>query len=529
VQPHRHAVLGRDPTCDLILNKRSVSRFHAQIITDHGEFFLEDNSSTNGTFINGKRVDRRVALHDGDRIVIHDIPLVFFLSDEVSAAEEETIRAPESPLETQRTVSDLSAAFASSAIRGRFETLLEITRHIGGSLDQEEILPRVLDLLFRMFPQALMGEIHLVDDHNTLRPVAMKHGREADSTDLTGAPFNIELISSVFETGKSHLRTEGPEDARLALDEFCQSTICAPILDPASGPFGVILLETDDASHMFGDDDLELVSAIAVLAGQAIGYSRAHEIVLQHHNTVRQLETARQIQLGMLPRALPDISGYSFCHHYAAAEKVGGDFFFYEKMRDGRVILGIADASGKGLPAAMNIVRFAGEVRLRIATSPTLKAAVASLNDYVIAGADDCTFITTCICVLDPRQHVMAIANAGHPPPLLKRPGRAEVESLVSNRRSFPLGIAAEFELHPLIVPVLPGDQIVLYTDGVSEAMNPRSDIYGFERLINSTASGDSISSTINGIVKDVSLFREGRAPSDDMTLVGLERLSGGS
>jgi serine phosphatase RsbU (regulator of sigma subunit) len=529
VQPHRHAVLGRDPSCDLVLNKRSVSRFHAQVITDRGDFFLEDNRSTNGTYVNGKRIDSRVVLRDGDRIVIHDIPVAFFLSDQVSPAEEETLQLRDALAEIQKTVPELSNASASGAlaIKGRFQTLLEITRHIGSSLDLTEILPRVLDLLFRMFPQAIVGEIHLVDDAGRLRPVAMKHGREADSTDLTGAPFNLELISSVFETGKSHIRTECPEDPRLALDEFCQSTICAPILDPASDPFGVILLETDDASHMFGDDDLELVSAIAVLAGQAIGYSRAHEIVLQHHNTVRQLETARQIQLGMLPRELPDVPGYRFCHHYAAAEKVGGDFFFYEKMRDGRVILGIADASGKGLPAAMNIVRFAGEVRLRIATSPTLKAAVASLNDYVIGGADDCTFITTCICVLDPRQHLMAIANAGHPPPLLKRRETPGLESLVGNRRSFPLGITHDFELHPLIVPVLPGDQIVLFTDGVSEAMNPRSEIYGFDRLANIAAAGDSIGAIIDAIVTDVSSFREGRDPSDDMTIVGLERLAG--
>ncbi|WP_437229556.1 SpoIIE family protein phosphatase [Planctomicrobium sp. SH661] len=529
LQKGRQTVLGRDPTCDLVLNKRSISRFHAQVVMAQGTYYLEDMKSTNGTFVNGSRVQNRVSLKDGDRIAMHDIPLAFFVSDSVNLNEEQTQRLrteAEVQLEPEVDLDMNRATTGVSTLRGRLKILIEITRDLGSTLEIKEILPRVLDLLFRMFPPAVIGEIHLLDEEQKLAPVAMKHGREADSTDLTGAPFNLELIQKVFESGQGLVHTEGANDPALALDGFHQSIICAPVLGAESKPCGVILLETNDSSYLFGEGDLEILSAVAVLAGQAIGYSQAHDIVVQHNMTIRQMETARQIQLGMLPRNRPAVRGYAFGHHYAPAERVGGDYFFYEMLRDGRVILGIADASGKGLPAAMNIARFAGEVRLQIATSPSLKSALASLNQFVIDGAEECMFITACLCVLDPQQHLVAIANAGHPPPLLKRAHDNTVEELTSQRRNFPLGIASVFEAHPWTVKLEPGDRLLLYTDGVTEAMNTRNEMFGTARLRESLGgSFSSIDDLVQEIVKDVGVFRDGRTANDDMTIVGVERL----
>jgi serine phosphatase RsbU (regulator of sigma subunit) len=134
-------------------------------------------------------------------------------------------------------------------------------------------------------------------------------------------------------------------------------------------------------------------------------------------------------------------------------------------------------------------------------------------------------FITACICVLDPRQHVVAIANAGHPAPLLLRRGANSVETLTGVRRSFPLGISLTFELHPLTQTLEPGDQLLLFTDGVSEAMNPRNDLYGTERLCGlMTRVWPDLDGLVAAIVADVELFRDGRAPSDDTTILAFGR-----
>jgi len=531
LQKSRQTVLGRDSTCDLILNKRSISRFHAQVTLSQGTYYLEDMRSTNGTFVNGTKVQSRTSLKDGDRITIHDVPIAFLLSDD--AVMDVPTMSQTSPL---HPVSSVTLADSGpnltiqngvpSANRGRLKILIEIARDLGSTLEIKEILPRILDLLFRMFPPAVIGEIYLRGEGQHLVPVAMKHGREADSTDLTGAPFNLDLIHHVFESAQGMVQNEPVENLEMALDGFQQSIMCAPLPGPNSIPCGVILLETNDSSYLFSEDDLEILSAVAVLAGQAIGYSQAHEIVVQHDMTIRQMETARQIQLGMLPHKSPEVTGYRFAHFYAPAEKVGGDYFFYEMLRDGRVILGIADASGKGLPAAMNIARFAGEVRFRIATSPTLKVALANLNQFVNDGAEECMFITSCLCVLDPQQHVVALANAGHLPPLRKAGATGAVEELMGPHRNFPFGIVDHFDPHPWMVKVDPGDQILLFTDGVTEAMNPGNQLFGTARLSEAFAqSQGDIAEVVEQIVQQVCHFRAGRPKNDDMTIVGCERI----
>ncbi|WP_437192450.1 SpoIIE family protein phosphatase [Planctomicrobium sp. SH527] len=529
IQMNRHAVIGRDPTCDLIIPQKAISRFHAQVIVIQGNCYLDDLGSINGTFLNGRRISKRERLQDGDRIVLHEVPIGFYLHD-----------PPQSLLETQdldfvgqqTELLKLKAPYeiavgshGSGTLKSRLQSLIKIARDLGSSLDIDVILPRILDLLFRMFPQTNIGEIHLVGKDGKVHPLAMKHGRESDSADLTETPIDSEVIQEVLQSGQGIIRTEAPDDPSFALDDFQVCTACAPIPGADAVPCGVIFLQAEGSSYGFTDDDFELISAVAVLAGQAIGYSKSHSIVVEHSNTQRQLETARHIQLGMLPRERPQLAGYSFYHHYAAAERVGGDYLFYEMLRDGRVILGIADASGKGLPAAMNIVRFAGEVRLRLATSTTLKSALFSLNQFILDDGDECMFITSCIGVLDPMQHLLSLANAGHPPPMLKRKGTEKVELMMSEKRCFPLGIVANFEIHPLTLNIKKGDQVIMYTDGLSEAMNHRNELFGEARMIESIKkSTGNIEQIVNDLVENVSRFRDGRSPSDDMTIIGFER-----
>jgi|GEM_PF-1880468 len=550
VPKQRQLIIGRDSTCDVIIPRQAVSRFHVQILPIQGEFFLEDLGSTNGTILNGRRLRKRERLADGDLITFGDVTIEFSLAEQMdhlpvpvgSGAPHLNAVPPVATVPPGLSINRVAPAPRPPAanaltetmakrgggqnLKGQLTTLIEITRNLGSSLRLDDILPRVLDLLFKSFPQANFGEIHLVEADGKVRPVAMKHGRDADSTDLTGAPLNVELIEDVLHRAQGMILNEGNHDLGSALDEMSTCTICAPILSPESTPGGVIILQSEGESVGFSQDELDLVCAVGVIAGQSIAYAQAHEIVLRHYESERQLETARHVQLSTLPHAPPQVPGYQFCHHYSAAERVGGDYFFYEMMRDGRVIFGIADASGKGLPAAMHITRFAGEVKLRIATSPTLKVAVSRLNRFILEWAEDCMFITACIGVLDPAQHSLTLANAGHPPPLRKRPGETSAQEVVFAKRSFPLGISDQLEVHPVTLQIDLGDQLIFYTDGISEAMNPCQELFGMARFSESLQIGRTrIEESIASVVDHVARFRQGRAQSDDMTIVGFERL----
>jgi len=282
---------------------------------------------------------------------------------------------------------------------------------------------------------------------------------------------------------------------------------------------------TSDMAHAFTPEDLELVSAVAVLAGQAISYARTHQLLLQLERTQIDFDAARDIQMAMVRHTRPKVRGYRFADYYKPAQKVGGDYYFYETLPDGRVILGIADASGKGLAAAMAIARFAGEVRFRIATSPTLKKALSDLNCFV-ADSGPLTFITSCICVLDPKTHALSIASAGHLPPLRRRRDSGAVERIETPRGGLPLGIDEASICHPFTTTVEPGDRIVLTTDGATEAMDQDNILYGTDRLMammHSTCG--SIDEFVATIVADIDAHRNGRAANDDICLVAMERI----
>lgn len=522
-----NTVMGRDPTCDLVLDNRSISRLHAHIIAQRGRFYIEDNNSTNGTYINGRRLQSREQLHDGDRIGLNDIPLIFFYSDSVELDPEQTTAAKRPNLSDTHQELEIPAFCdpGPKVIRGRLESLIEIARSFTSSFDLSEILPKVLDLLFCMFPQTSQGEIYLEDENEDLVPVAIKKDREADSADLSVETFNEDVVHEVFTSGKGLIRNEGTQNPS-ALSEIT-SVLSVPIIGHEGKISGAILLESIDANNAYNNADLDLVSAVAVLAGQAIGYSRAHNIVVRHAKTERQMETARMLQISSLPDERPDVLGIQFAEYYSAAEQVGGDYFFYEPLQDGRVVVGIADASGKGLPAAMNIARFGAEVRLRIATLPSLADAMTRVNWFVSRG-ESTAFITCCICVIDPQLNTITVVNAGHMPPICRNTETNTIRQLTSRVGSLPLGIMATDDYQPDVFELAPGDQILMYTDGVSEAMNSSREILGIPRLLKMLDDAPpTIGATVQHVVKQVADFSNNAPQSDDLTIVGFQRLAG--
>ncbi len=518
----RDAVIGREGFCDIVLMKRTVSRKHARVFFDGRQYQVEDLGSAHGTFLNGRRVSKATPLNDGDRINIFDVPIAFCSTDApLVDTSEFTLGLTQSV--SMSSVPPTRTQTAALGYSNRLHSLLEITRRLGSSLNVEELFPRVLDLLFDIFPQAVVGEIQLVDAGGTLTPVAMKHGRDDDSSIVTRVPIGNELAKQVLTAGQPLVKSVESGDEESVLENEGSNTLCVPIVGPSRAKLGTILLETDDDHRVFTDDDVELIGTIGILTGQAIEYAKAHTAVLRLDQTHRQLETARQIQMRMLPRQRPNLPGYFFESHYEAAESVGGDFYFWDTLPDGRVMMGIADACGKSLPAALLMAQFASEVRHCLATAETLKLAMHSLNHFV-CGMDE-GFITFCLCLLDANTHLLTVINAGHPVPLCRHHDTGKVESLANSKSSFPLGISAQEKFYPMHTLVRPGDEIYLMTDGLIETMAPDNSLYGISRLTNQiVAAQPSLFARVSAIIADLANFRATRLPSDDTCLLGIAR-----
>lgn len=182
-------MIGRSGFCDIVLNKRSVSREHARIFERNGQYFITDLGSNNGTFVNGQAIHEPITLQDGDRINLFDVPLVFYLYDEIVAPSLAPIAPTHSPVPIP-----VATPVGNSSIwlQSRLNSLVDIAHSLGSSLKVDEILPNILDILFLMFPQAVNGEILLLDSDQRLAPRANKHGRDDDSAILTVVPYNRE-------------------------------------------------------------------------------------------------------------------------------------------------------------------------------------------------------------------------------------------------------------------------------------------------------------------------------------------------
>ena len=515
----REFVIGRSAICDIPLNKSSISREHAKIFARGGEYFIIDLESKNGTFLNGRQILGVVRLKDGDRINLYDVPLTFNLFDDANPPSSGSIPVVGDPAGSQRENQ------SPTQVRARLDNVLDIVNQLGSSLDVDVILPKVLDILFQMFPQANNGEILLVDADGGLSPRATKHGRQADSAVLTSLHHGHRLSRKALESAVPLIENTGEAGGDSVFESSFSSSISVPIIGPTRNPLGIIILETDLPDARFTDEDLSLVSGVAQISAQAIGYARAHEVVVEHELTRHHLQTAREIQLRMLPRDSPHVEGYSFAQYYRAAKIVGGDAYCYHTLPDGRIMLAVADAVGKGLPASLKIAEFISEIRHCISTASSLKSAMDYLNKFVCRTDDG--FITFCLVVLDPQEQTLSIANAGHPAPRLRR--RDGTVSVVGQDRiGFPLGLIDDTSYRALTIAIDVGDEFILFTDGVTEAFNRQTEIYGTERLHNSlSVPVANAAERVQSLVADVERFREGRKPSDDQCILVVWRTGG--
>ncbi len=529
----RGLVIGRSGFCDIVLNKRSLSREHARVFELNGQYFIADMGSVNGTSVNGRPVHEPMLLKDGDRVNLHDVPLTFCALDDGKPGSSGEMAASNGHLDisggelANTKISPLNSHAVDGTSDGRLKkqlnSLLVIAHRLGSHLSVDEILPKVLDALFQAFPQATNGEILLLDECGALVPRASKHGRDGDSALLTAVPINLPLTHKAIKAGRGLIEHHGDIDGRSALEDRFSSTMCVPIVGSGRNVLGVIVLETDEPADRFVDDDLQLVEGVAVMTAQAIGYSRAHDLILENERHRQQLEMARDIQIRMLPNARPEVAGYAFGDYYRAARTVGGDWYTYRATSNGCVVIAVADAAGKGLPAALKIVDFASELRHCLEATASLKKAMSRLNQFVCELDEG--FITFCVAVLDPREHRLSIANAGHPAPLRRR-ADGVVEAQGAERSGLPFGVDPLEEYHPFSLMLSPGDEIVLYTDGVNEAMNRKNELFGTARLCDVLAApAPELEARVRAIIDRVEQFCGGRSPSDDTCIVALSRL----
>ena len=470
-------LLGRDQFCDIVLRSHTVSRHHARIVrTDEG-YCIEDLSSLNGTYVNGRRIEGRMAIKDQDRIHIYEVVTVFHVGSP-SSVTETAEQAPSrrasngsrcSPSRRRapaaaRAVLSPAAAVAEPADnnpQARFRAALKISLDLEGGRDLDQMLPKILDSLFEIFPQASRGYILLAegaDGH--LVPRAIKHRQSESGHSMTFGPISRKTALHVMSTAEALLMDEGPadtpNDAKQSVFEYqCAVDDLRPLMGPSRRPLGIVYLDTTDA-------EAPLRPGRPRRAGQR-GHDRrpgsrdrlgAHPTVQSSALSAHWHGQTRAIQF--LPQHRPAARrATSFYDFYQPADEVGGDYFGYIPLADGRLALAIGDVAGKGVSAALLMAHFCSEVRYCLATSPTPAEAVEQLNQDLSSELQNYHFVTFALCVLDPTSHRLTLVNAGHLPPLRRRGRR--VEELGDGQGGLPLGCDLSRGYEQIEIPMEPG------------------------------------------------------------------------
>ena len=537
------AVLGRHPDCDVVLDAASVSRQHAQVVREDGAFYVEDMHSRNGTFVNGKLVDGRRLLQNGDRLKICDLSLVFYDqqpsdlllgSGEVSGSSLALMVDDAPAMGTSTVMSKLHVSSSRSGVRlavnpeVKLRAMIEIAHNLAKAVSLDEVLGKLLDSLFKIFIQADRGFVILrTGPEGTLVPRAVKHRRPEMEDQVR---ISRTIVKQVMESQEAILSADAANDARFdtsqsIADLRIRSMMCAPLVDNDGKSLGVLQVDTSDQRQRFQKDDLDVLASIASQAAIAVDNAELHESAMKQQALQRDLELAHKVQRGLLPAAPPSVDSYFFFDFYEPANQVGGDYYDYVELANGRVAVVLGDVSGKGVSAALLMAKLSGEVRYFLASEADPAVAMNRINaSFSRSGWQD-RFVTFVLAMLDPSTNELTVVNAGHMAPYLRH-GKGLVDTIGEEQTGLPLGVDADFEYEAYSRPIEPGDFLVLFTDGFSEAMNSESELYGLERLRDLLCKdGTPVVDLGKTILDDVKRFVGGRPQSDDMCLACFGRL----
>ncbi|BBO34875.1 SpoIIE family protein phosphatase [Lacipirellula parvula] len=537
---NRESVIGRSPECDFVLDVAAVSRRHAAVLRDKDLYFIQDNGSRNGTIVNGHAIDGQAQLRDGDQILICDVLMQFHHVAPRSLLGGGAIEGSSllSPLDAAEMMDDgdaseIVATFdvgreakatwqVSAKPEQQLMAMIEISNNLSNTLEVKEILPKILDSLFKIFVQADRGFIIMrPKPGGPLVPVATKARRDSDEETRPSRT----IVERAMNEKKAILSADAASDARFNMaqsiaDFHIRSLICAPMVDSNGESIGVVQLDTRDQRSRFTDLDLQVLVGVASQAAHALDNAKLHEQVVQQQALHRDLQVAREMQTALLPKAAPDVGGYHFFQHYQAAYEVGGDYYDYIQLPEDRFAAVVGDVAGKGVSAAILMAKLSSDVRFWLAREPDPAKALAKINAAFSQHGWDDRFVTMVVAVVDPQACELTLVNAGHMPPLL-RTGEGEVLEIGGDEAGLPLGVADDYEYESYKREFLAGDFLTIFTDGFSEAMNSKRELYGMERLTQLCADKTIKPKDLGPCILDsVRKFAGDFPQSDDMCLV---------
>ncbi len=518
--------IGRHPDRDIVLADNNVSKRHLEVRVEGANVEARDERSRNGTRLNARMIQGEgwVPLRAGDRIEVADY--------EFSVCEQIAPPGVSGYCVIQESVSGLdiddpgsrSISLSSQTAEGQHDltqlkALLAISETLRDVLRTEDVLERAVSILFEIFPAVDRAAICFLGDDGVVLP---KWWRAR--TDDPGQTIRISqnICRHVAGTSNAILTSDAMTDfgdAESVHANAMRSVMCCPLADTRGEVLGMIHVDSA-RPMMFSENDLAILAAAGTQIGLAINCSRLHAIAVEDAVLRREMEQARRVQKRYLPRETPQVEGYDLAGFYRAARHVGGDYIDYIALPDRRLAVVLGDVVGKGVPAALTMVRLATETRNRFGSCTTPSELLNALNRCF---QDD--FITMVVMVLQPETGRVSIANAGHEAPLLRRTDGNTLR-LGEEQSRCPIGVLEELEYEDFDLQLEPGEKLLIYSDGFPDAEHQASERrFGSDAIVASFENSNGAAAQIvEHIVARVDDFVDGGPQFDDMCMVCLAR-----
>jgi sigma-B regulation protein RsbU (phosphoserine phosphatase) len=507
--------IGRRDSNDLRLAGSEVSRDHAEIVADGDGHLLRDRGSRYGTFVNGEAVTEHRLAH-GDRVRLGrsgGAELVFLCEDTGPTVEKATTTA----------VSDLRQIAA----------LLEGLRALGSGRVLDEVLALVLDSAIEV-SGAERGFIMLSGDDGRLE---FKLARARGRISLPGSRFETsrKIPEEVFETGEGRIVADllDGDLANVHMGTVAlgiRHVLCVPLrlvryLDREElqshdeRRIGVLYLDSREKGSLLSTSTRAALDTLATEAAVAIENARLYRETLEKARMEQEMRIAAEIQRALLPHAAHVGAYFEAAAATLPCRSIGGDFFDYLELPDDKFGFALGDVAGKGPPAALLSAMIQGILSAQAPATIDPSPTITRVNQALIRRAIENRFVTVLYGVLHADGR-LSYCNAGHNPPVLL--GASGVRRLEAGGPIVGLFEFASFEDE--VVQLEPGDWLVVFSDGVSEALSASGDEFGDDRIIEcvTTLREATPKAMLEGLFARVREFTAGAAQSDDVTALVL-------
>ena len=375
--------------------------------------------------------------------------------------------------------------------------------------------------------EADRGFVILKSEDGRLQPLGLKTRRPGDDEMIR---VSRTIVNQVMDSKQPIISSDAAVDDRFDMSQSIvdfriRSIMCAPLINSKDESIGVIQLDTLKQSIAFQDEDLETLVTVCMQASLAIQKSDLFEDVKKSEGLKMDLELAHEIQQRFLPQRAPTNDDYEYFSYYRPMQQVGGDYYDYIQLDDNRIGIIVADVVGHGVAAALLMAKVAAESRFALATSSSAVEAVGKMNNS-LSGMNIDRFVTLALGLLDLKTNKMTIVNAGHMPPIVLTALTGDFEQIAIEESGLPLGIMEDYEYESVEIEFAAGDIVVMYTDGINEAMNAGGDQLTTETMIEEVKQSQSKTpQTVgNQICQTVTRHAEGFPPIDDSCLVCIGR-----